>query len=211
MAALRDRLRFFHWPAEFPDVFLGGGFDCILGNPPWDQLQCDPQEFFVNSKPSIAGAKTMAKRERLIQQLQTEDIHLYDRYRSFERRVFATQAFIHHSGRYSFANYGRLNSAPLFTELCFKLIRASSRVGLVVPSGIVSDEFSRHLFNHMIGSGKLLAFYGFENEDKLFAGIANVVRFALLIGAGSASPAPTQFAFYLRHPAELLSVRPRTN
>ncbi|MDR0706888.1 MAG: N-6 DNA methylase, partial [Treponema sp.] len=27
--------RFFHWPLEFPEVFTKGGFDCVLGNPPW--------------------------------------------------------------------------------------------------------------------------------------------------------------------------------
>ncbi|MEM2002894.1 MAG: hypothetical protein QXT77_09640, partial [Candidatus Methanomethylicaceae archaeon] len=32
--ALAHRLRFFHWPLEFPEVFADGGFDCILGNPP---------------------------------------------------------------------------------------------------------------------------------------------------------------------------------
>lgn len=32
---------FFHWEEEFPDVFAEGGFDCIIGNPPWDILQAD--------------------------------------------------------------------------------------------------------------------------------------------------------------------------
>jgi hypothetical protein len=33
--AIGERKRFFHWFLEFPDVMAGGGFDCILGNPPY--------------------------------------------------------------------------------------------------------------------------------------------------------------------------------
>ena len=33
------RARAFHWPLEFPDVMQRGGFDVVLGNPPWDILQ----------------------------------------------------------------------------------------------------------------------------------------------------------------------------
>ncbi len=45
--------RFFHWELEFPDVFRisKSGFDAILGNPPWENLQPNPEEFFSNVDP----------------------------------------------------------------------------------------------------------------------------------------------------------------
>lgn len=33
--------RAFHWPLEFPDVMAQGGFDVVIGNPPWDILQTE--------------------------------------------------------------------------------------------------------------------------------------------------------------------------
>lgn len=44
---------FFHWELEFPDVFCaaGAGFDAVLGNPPWENLQPNPEEFFSNADP----------------------------------------------------------------------------------------------------------------------------------------------------------------
>src|SRR5690606_10426869 len=59
--SLRDHYRFFHWHLEFPGVFAVpesgagvqpttgwvGGFDAVVGNPPWDQVQVDPREFFA--------------------------------------------------------------------------------------------------------------------------------------------------------------------
>lgn len=53
VAQLAEEYRFFHWELEFPDVFavMGGGFDAIIGNPPWENLQPNPAEFFSNYDP----------------------------------------------------------------------------------------------------------------------------------------------------------------
>ncbi|QDV37672.1 Eco57I restriction-modification methylase domain-containing protein [Tautonia plasticadhaerens] len=52
---LADELRFFHWELEFPDVFMSGqsGFDTMLGNPPWENAQPNPYEFFADHEPTI--------------------------------------------------------------------------------------------------------------------------------------------------------------
>lgn len=47
------RKRFFHWELEFPDVFdkSGSGFDAMVGNPPWENLQPNPEEYFSSIDP----------------------------------------------------------------------------------------------------------------------------------------------------------------
>ncbi len=51
--AVRDRLRFFHWELEFPDVFTepGAGFSAVVGNPPWEIQKPNSKEFFSNLDP----------------------------------------------------------------------------------------------------------------------------------------------------------------
>ncbi len=51
--AVRDRVRFFHWELEFPDVFteLGAGFSAVVGNPPWEIQKPNSKEFFSNLDP----------------------------------------------------------------------------------------------------------------------------------------------------------------
>ena len=57
---VRGRLRFFHWPLEFPDIMQRGGFDVVLGNPPWERIKLQEQEFFAARSPEIAGAPNKA-------------------------------------------------------------------------------------------------------------------------------------------------------
>src|SRR5206468_2849843 len=58
---LSERYHFLHWHLAFPDVFhlpnLGkpenenagwcGGFDVVLGNPPWERVKLQEQEWFA--------------------------------------------------------------------------------------------------------------------------------------------------------------------
>ncbi len=46
-------LKFFHWELEFPDVFTSerSGFDAMIGNPPWDVMKPNSQEFFTDFDP----------------------------------------------------------------------------------------------------------------------------------------------------------------
>ncbi len=72
--ALAERLHFFHWSLEFPDVFAdAGGFDCVLGNPPWERIKLQEQEFFAARSPEIAQAANAAARKRLIETLPQAD------------------------------------------------------------------------------------------------------------------------------------------
>ena len=79
---LATEYRFFHWHLEFPHILTDGGreggpgwdggFDVILGNPPWDHVEMKEVEFFAVRAPEIAGSSG-AKRKSLIAQLGTAD------------------------------------------------------------------------------------------------------------------------------------------
>lgn len=72
---LSQEYQFFHWELEFPDVFIakGSGFDAILGNPPWENLQSNPAEFFSNVDPlfrSYGRLESLKKREDLFRTVE---------------------------------------------------------------------------------------------------------------------------------------------
>lgn len=67
IAEVAQRLRFFHWELEFPEVFhrTGGGFSAMVGNPPWETLQPNSKEFFSEYDPLY---RTYSKQAALRQQ-----------------------------------------------------------------------------------------------------------------------------------------------
>jgi hypothetical protein len=49
---IAERRRFFHWELEFADVFARrGGFDLVLGNPPWIKLVWKEKDVLAETKP----------------------------------------------------------------------------------------------------------------------------------------------------------------
>ncbi|HXF89854.1 MAG TPA: hypothetical protein VNK48_16010 [Xanthobacteraceae bacterium] len=96
----------FHWPLEFPDVMAasgpgsgsGAGFDVVLGNPPWERIKLQEQEFFAARDPEIAQAPNAAARDRLIARLNeaapgTRERALYEEYEAAKRAAEASSVF----------------------------------------------------------------------------------------------------------------------
>lgn len=192
--------RFFHWYIEFPEVFARGGFDCVLGNPPWDQLQFDPREFFATRAPEIANAQHMAERKRKIEALKTDNPHLFRLYQEANDEILRQQAFVHGGGRFPLTSFGRINFAPLFAELATQLPSISGRAGIVVPSGIATDSFTQAFFRSLFDNNRLVSLYDFENREKLFPAVDSRMKFALLtLGSDCAEADFLFFATRIEH------------
>ena len=198
---LSDRVKFFHWELAFPKVFSGEnpGFDCVLGNPPWEMVQLDPQEFFAVTAPHIVNALNMAARDKLIAQLAKDEPDLLASYHLAVHDTESQQKFIHESQRFPLSSYGRINLMALFAELAFQLLTPTGRSGVIIPTGIATDTFNQNFFADVTENKRLIQLIGFENEEFLFTGIANVIRFCLFVTGGKSikTDAPT-FAYYLR-------------
>ncbi len=199
--------RVFHWWLAFPQVAAQGGFNVMLGNPPWEMLQLDPQEFFAATAPSVAKAPHMAARDKLIASLRFELPHLYDQYISAVRATEAAQAFVHDSGRFPNSGFGRINLASLFAETVLQAtsLARSGRAGLVLPSGIATDSFTQHLFN-AIAAGNLASLYDFENREAIFGSVHRSYKFCLLTMGRSQR---VEFQFFSGNTNDLLDGRRR--
>ena len=138
----KARHRFFHWWLEFPDVMERGGFDVLLGNPPWEKVKLEDKQFFADKAPEVAEAPNAAKRKKLIEALEEKNPALYQEYQEALRDAEATSGFLRHAGRYPLTARGDINTYPLFAELGRSLVNPRGRMGMIVPTGIATDESS---------------------------------------------------------------------
>ena len=160
----------------------------MIGNPPWDQVQLDPQEFFASRNPAIADAPNMTARDALISALAEDDPVLYAEYETEQRRNDGVKHFVHSSGLFPLTSYGRLNTYSLFAEMSRAVISAAGNSGLILPTGIATDSFNQYFFRDLVEKRKLFSFLDFENEAFLLSrAVHHSVRFCLLTVRGRAA------------------------
>jgi len=213
-ASLRDApevaraARAFHWPLEFPDVMARGGFDVVLGNPPWERIKLQEQEFFAARSPEIAKAPNKAARDRLIKALATApegsaERVLFAAFTAAKREAEASSAFVRlkaeDGGRFALTGRGDVNTYALFAELFAQLARG--RAGVIVPTGIATDATTAPFFADLVEQRRLARLVDFENRAGLFPAVDSRMKFALLT-LGRDEPA-AHFAFFLTDPAQL--------
>lgn len=207
-ARLSEEYSFFHWPVEFPEVFEKGGFDCVVGNPPWDRIKLQEKEFFSQRIPAIAEASNKAARDKMIKALATGNVFERQVYADFEHALHnadATSNIVHYKDfddcRFALTGTGDVNLYALFAELNYRLRNERGTTGFVCPSGIATDDSTKEFFGEIASKGMLRSLYDFENRDALFPTVDSRFKFCLLtIAAGNT---PGDFAFFLKNVPEL--------
>ena len=188
----------FHWPLEFPDVMGRGGFDVVIGNPPWEVMQLSETEYFAARKPEIA-ALAGAARKQAIEDLQQTDSVAFERYIVAKRQFDASNEFARSSGRFDLTARGKVNTYALFAELFARLAR--ERAGVIVPTGIATDATTAPFFASLVETKRLARLVDFENREAVFPSVHRSYKFCLMtLGRNEAE---ARFAFFLTDPAQI--------
>ncbi|MBK7846271.1 MAG: hypothetical protein IPJ73_02265 [Zoogloea sp.] len=173
VAKTADSVRALHWWRAFPLVRDNGGFDVLLGNPPWERIKLQEEEFFASRSEQIATAQHKAERGRLIAELGEADEgsserHLYDEFIVARRVAEAASLYAHEAGRYPLTGVGDVNTYALFAETFLQLMAHDGRPGFIVPTGIATHDSTKGFFGAIIENGRLVSLYDFENRDAIF-------------------------------------------
>ena len=202
--------RFFNWQAAFPGVWTNlesaerrGGFDAVIGNPPWDRMKLQQVEWFAARRPEIAHAPRAADRKRMIASLETAGDTLAGDYGRASDRALAAARTARKGGDYPLLSGGDINLYSLFVERAMALAKREGLVGLVVPSGIASDKTAARFFKGVATEGRLQALYDFENKKVFFPEVHASFKFCVFIASPSPLAHDAQCAFYLHGVSEL--------
>jgi hypothetical protein len=206
---LAEAVHAFHWALEFPDIMDSGGFDVVLGNPPWERIKLQEQEFFASRDPEISEAPNAATRERMIGALKvatpgTRQHALYEEFEMTKRIAEASSVFaripVEDGGRFPLTGRGDVNTYALFAELAANLVSPRGRAGIIVPTGIATDETTAGFFGSLLGNQQLFSLYDFQTGMGFFDRIGHArFKFCLLtFGRARSAQSSPEFSFFSR-------------
>ena len=218
----------FHWWLAFPQVAAKGGFSVMLGNPPWERIKLQEEEFFATRSPLVAAAKNKAERAQRIELLRQglllhklypdveaaeglqppnrAEMRLYEEFIAARRGAEAASLYAHDSGRYPLTGVGDVNTYALFAESLFQLTAPQGRAGFIVPTGIATDDSTKAYFGQVSQTGRLVSLLDFENLERIFPAIDSRIKFSLVtLGATEAS----QFVCFATQVAQVSDARRR--
>ena len=132
----------------------------------------------------------------MIKQLIHSNPRLLQEFEEAKHDADAQGKFIRESGRFPLTAVGDINTYSVFAETTRKLINADGRVGVIVPTGIATDDTCKRFFGDLTQRQSLASLYDFENREKLFAAVDSRMKFSLLAMSGKPIP-QANFSFFL--------------
>ena len=208
--------RFFNWQVAFPSVWsewehagLTGGFDAVIGNPPWDRMKLQQVEWFAARRRQIALAQRAADRKRMIADLEKDDDPLARDFAEANERATAAVRMARSGGDYPLLSGGDVNLYSLFVERAMSIVKPGGMVGLLTPSGIASDKTAARFFKGVATEGRLRALYDFENRrirynaPPFFPDVDSRFKFCAFVASPTPAEDPAKCAFFLQDVSEL--------
>ena len=203
--SIADRESFLHWEVAFPGVWHRwqesrpqGGFDAIIGNPPWDRIKLQEVEWFATRAPELAHEPTAAKRRKGIQRLRDRGAPLAAEFDAAKSQSESLSQMVRSGGDYPLLGGGDINLYSLFVERAMSLIKPDGFVGLLTPSGIYADKTAAKFFKSVSTSGRVGGVFDFENKKIFFKDIHASFKFcALILGGKKRRFRKTECAFFL--------------
>ena len=211
VTSVAKREGFLHWEVAFPgmwrhwqNVSPEGGFDAVIGNPPWDRIKLQEVEWFATRDPELALAPTAAARKAAVRQLRRQGALIADQFDAAKEQAEGLSRMVRSSGHYPLLSGGDINLYSLFVERAMNLLKPDGLVGLLTPSGIYADKTAAKFFKSVSTGGRLAGLFDFENRrlgtalPPFFPDVDSRFKFcALIFGGEDRRFDETQCAFFL--------------
>ena len=180
-AAVATSRQLFHWELEFPEVFFAAD-GSRRPDAGFDAVIGNPPWDMIRADAGPAERRARIRPDGA----------------AFVR-------FTRDSGVYTAQSAGHANRYQLFLERSIALAASGGRLGMVLPSGLVTDHGSAALRRHLLSQCDVDAVVGFENHQAVFP-IHRSVRFLLLTAARGTATHSIACRLGERDPASLEAI-----
>jgi hypothetical protein len=193
----------------FPEVFYRGngnpgGFDAILGNPPWDKAIAEPKAFFYEYVPWILDAESEGDWEEARARLLSLDSSLVHKYEEYELNqkspVLIGSRMSGGSTDGDRFSQGHPELFVLFTTRAIERLSnpTSGYVGFLCGGGLISNASSKSARRAILGKSSPLVLLQFDNANRLFADLPPILEFCVFASAANQSRNSFRFALRLK-------------
>lgn len=179
-AQIAEQNKFIHWELEFADLFAErGGFDLIIGNPPWIKIEWNEQSVLSDTHPMFAVKKLSAtqtthKRSEALEKAVTRKMYF-----SEYEMLSGEQTFLNAMQNYADLKGQQTNLFKCFLPQSWMFSSKSGVAAFVHPEGVYDDPKGGALREKLYS--RLRYHFQFQNELLLFPEVAHRATFSLNI------------------------------
>lgn len=174
---------FMHWELEFADVFAErGGFDLMIGNPPWIKIEWNEQGVLADANPMFAVKKLTATQTTHERQTALENAHTHSMYFAEYEMLSGEQNFLNAVQNYPALKGQQTNLFKCFLPLSWEKTNESGIAAFVHPEGVYDDPKGGALREMLYP--RLRYHFQFANERKLFSEVHHHTQFSLNVYGG---------------------------
>ncbi|OYR81498.1 type II restriction endonuclease subunit M [Halorubrum sp. E3] len=176
----------FHWVLEFATVYASGGFDIIIGNPPWDVVAPNREDYFTKFDELFRTRGPSDKDET--QERLLEDPEIAEGWERYQNEMETRAAYFNGSSQYKLqdpdidgSSVGNENDlSMLFLERAFEVASEDSYVAQILPGTVFVGAAGKDLRNHLLDETTLQNLVMYENKG-IFPEIDNRYKFGISV------------------------------
>ncbi len=177
---IAEQNHFMHWELEFADLFKErGGFDLVIGNPPWIKIQWNEQVILSDCQPLFAIKKMNAVQISNYREIALRNSQITKQYLQEYESITGQQLFFNANQNYQELKGQQANLFKCFLPQSWHFSNQNGCSAFIHPEGIYNDpnggEFRKEIYK------RLKLHFQFQNELMLFPEIGHRVRFSLNI------------------------------
>jgi hypothetical protein len=175
----------FNWVLEFAEVYADGGFDVVVGNPPWDRIKPLRDDFFTRYNREFRTLLPEAKDAR--QEELLDDPEIAEAWEEYKRNIKVQADYFNNADAYELQRptvAGRTEGtendlSALFLERVFQIAREDGYVAQVLPGAIFNGSSAKDLRMNLLDETTIQSLVTFENKG-IFPEIDNRYNFGVL-------------------------------